>query len=88
VGPAHSGDLRQTEANFAPGGRWDEASVGTSKLDLALLSRAAGPRGHGALGGEVQPGSGSLALTEWDRFVTVAVRNALADFRPAALPPY
>lgn len=45
-------------------------------------------RGHGALGGEVRPGSGSLALTELDSFVTVEVRNALADSRPAALPPY
>jgi hypothetical protein len=84
VGLAHSGDLRQTETNFAPGGRWDEAGVGTNALDLALLSRSR-PR---CTRGEVRPGSGSLALTELDSFVTVAVRNPLADSRPAALPPY
>jgi len=49
----------------------------------------AGPRGHGALGGEVLPGSGSPALAELGNFVTVAWRNALlADSHPATVKPY
>ena len=49
----------------------------------------AGPRGHGALGGEVLPGSESPVLAEFGNSVTVAVRNALlADSHPAAVQPY
>lgn len=32
---------RAARANFAPGGRWDEASVGTNALDLALRTQKA-----------------------------------------------
>ena len=37
AGSVHMRD-RASAVNFAPGGRWDEASVGTNALDLALRS--------------------------------------------------
>lgn len=40
TGSAHMRD-RASAVNFAPGGRWDEASVGTNALDLALRSGTA-----------------------------------------------
>ena len=79
--------------SVVPGGRRDEASVGTNALDLALplaAGRTTRPRRtprrcHGALRADVLPGSESPALAGFGRLVSVAVRHALLGRSPIRL---